>query len=142
MAYELFGDEWAKAYGEMIRASDAYNKAAATWEWPMVFRVVKDPSVGLHEDRAVYLDLWHGDCREARPAKAADFDSAPYVVSGDVFTWKQVFDQKLDPLGGIMRGRLKLDKGQMAALAGYVLAAKHLVGAATKVDTVFPEGVS
>ena len=37
----------------------------------MVYIVTKDPSVGINEDLGIYLDLFHGECREARAATPA-----------------------------------------------------------------------
>ncbi len=142
MAYPFFSQEWAVAYGEKLRANEAYRKAAATWEWPMVLRVTKDPRYGLEEDQAVYLDLYRGECREARAATPEDLESAPYVVSADAYTWKQIVDGKLEPIGGIVRGKLKLTRGNLLKLATYVQAARELVNTATQVETAFPEGLA
>ncbi|HEY3365438.1 MAG TPA: SCP2 sterol-binding domain-containing protein [Symbiobacteriaceae bacterium] len=141
MGYVLFGDDWVNAYKESLGRSAEYRKAAAKWEWPLVLKVQKDPSLGLPDDLAVYLDLWHGECRGARVATAADLESAPYIVSADAFTWKQVLEKKMEPIGGIVRGKLKLARGSIITLAGYVQAAKYLVEAATEVATDFPGGL-
>lgn len=138
---DVFGAEWAKAWEEKINANAQYRQAAQTWEWPLILTLEKDPSVGLDEDRSVYLDLWHGECREARAATKEDFEETPYVISGDPYTWKQIFDRKLEPISTIMRGRLKLVKGNMSILSGYVLAAKYLVESALEIDSQFPEGL-
>ena len=55
------------------------------------------PSVWTR-DRAIYLDLWHGECREARAATEEDLEKAPYVVSADPYTWKLIFERKLEPI--------------------------------------------
>ncbi|MFS8641490.1 MAG: SCP2 sterol-binding domain-containing protein, partial [Symbiobacteriaceae bacterium] len=60
----------------------------------------------------------------------------------DAYTWKQVVDGRLDPLAAMLRGKLKIVKGNMAVLAGYVTAAKELVNSAQQVETEFPEGVA
>lgn len=141
MSHELFGPEWAGAYREALQKSEAYRKAASTWEWPLVLKVAADPAAGLPEEKAVYLDLWHGDCRDARVATEADLQEAPYVVSADMYTWRQVMAKKIEPINGLLLGKLKLTRGRIAELAAYVMAAKHLVEAATQVDTTFPEGL-
>jgi putative sterol carrier protein len=139
--YELFGSEWTQAFGEKIRASEAYKEAAKTWEWPLFLMLQADPSLGIPEDRLVYLDLWHGECRQARVGTRDDLERTPYIISADAYTWKQVLTRKLEPIYGIMRGKLKLVKGSMGTLAGYVLAAKELVMATTQFETRFPEGL-
>jgi putative sterol carrier protein len=99
----------------------------------------KDPSAGVDEDWSIYLDLWRGECREARVATKEDIENAPYVISADPYTWKQIFDRKLEPITTIMRGRLKLVKGNMSTLSAYVLAAKYLVESALEIEAEFPE---
>ena len=141
MAYAAFSDEWARAFGERIRSNEAYRRAAASWEWPMIFLVRQDPQLGIREEMGVYLDLYRGECREARTATAAELASAPYVLSADAYTWKQVLDGKLEPIGAMMRGKVKVARGSLVTLARYVVAAKCLVDSATEVPTDFPEGL-
>ena len=138
MKLELFSDEWAKAAADIIKQSTGYKQAAKNWEGAMIFTLQADPSLGVPEPRSAYLDLWHGDCREGRAAQKADLESAPYIVSADAYTWKQVLEGKLEPIQGLLRGKLKLQKGNMAVLARYVAAAKELVHCATLAETKYP----
>ncbi len=138
MKLELFTEAWAQQAASVLQASEGYKNAAKTWEGAMVMTMQADASLGIPEARSVYFDLWHGECREARAASSQDIASAPYVISADAFTWKQVLEGKLEPIAGLLRGKLKLVKGNMAVLARYVLAAKELVLGATQVQTIFP----
>jgi putative sterol carrier protein len=138
---KVFSEEWVKEWGKKINESGQYRQAAQTWEWPLVLIFEKDPSVGVDEDRSVYLDLWHGECREARVATKEDIENAPYVISADAYTWKQIFDRKLEPISTSMRGRMKLVKGNMSTLSSYVLAAKYLVESALEIEAEFPVGL-
>jgi putative sterol carrier protein len=140
MSYEMFTHEWAVACGEQINANEDYRLAARSWQWPLVLTMKAEPALGLAE-RAVYLDLYEGDCREARAATAADLAGVPYVISADPRTWKRVLDRELEPLFGLMRGKLKLARGSLASLLPYVAAAKEMVLSAACVDTRFPQGV-
>jgi putative sterol carrier protein len=140
MSYEMFTHEWAVACGEQINANEDYRLAARSWQWPLVLTMRAEPALGLTE-RAVYLDLYGGDCREARAATAADLAGVPYVISADPRTWKRVLDRELEPLFGLMRGKLKLARGSLASLLPYVAAAKEMVLSAACVDTRFPQGV-
>lgn len=137
----MFTQDWAVAWGEQINASDSYKNAAKTWKWPVVLTMQEDPGLGLGE-RSVYLDLFRGDCREAREAGPEDLENAPYILAADPATWKQVLDGQLEPIPGIMRGRIRLAKGGLATLLPYVVAAKEMVAAATRVDTRFPAGLT
>lgn len=140
MAAEVFTDDWARAWCEQINASDEYAGAARTWEGAVVLQVRRDPASGIERDRAIYADLWHGECRKARVATADDLSSAPYVIQSDPHTWNRVLNGELDPLLALMRGKLKLVKGNLTQLTRYVWAARELVACAGRVETSFPEG--
>ncbi|PZN12790.1 MAG: Fis family transcriptional regulator [Bacillota bacterium] len=142
MAYPAFTQEWAQAYKDRINENPRYREAARNWEWPLAFVLEAEPSLGIEEDRAIVLDLYRGECRDARLATRDELDGVPYVISADAYTWKQVVDGRLDPLAAMLRGKLKIVKGNMAVLAGYVTAAKELVNSAQQVETEFPEGVA
>lgn len=141
MAYEAFSAEWARAYKERINANPNYREAARAWEWPLVLVLEADPSVGIEKSRAILLDLYRGECRDARVATEDDLANAPYVVSASASTWKRVMDGQLDPLTAVMRGELKIVKGSVGVLSGYVTAARELVHSARRVDTEFPSGL-
>jgi putative sterol carrier protein len=67
-------------------------------------------------------------------------DDASYLIEADPYSWKRVLEGELDPIAGLMRGKLKLRRGSVVALARYVGAARELVRAAGRVETSFPEG--
>lgn len=140
MPHEVFTQDWAVAWGEAIRASEDYRTAAQRWQWPMVIIMTFDADLGLPE-RAVFLDLFEGSCREARSATETDRAAVPYILSGDFETWKQVLERELDPILALMTLKLKLAKGSLAALLPYVTAARELVATAAQVPYRFPAGM-
>jgi putative sterol carrier protein len=124
----LFSEAWAKACRDEINGSREYREAAATWEDPVAFAM--DTANG---ERAVFVDLWHGECREARQAQAGDLDKAPYVIRGDEETWHNVLEGRAEPLQALMMGKLKLEKGSIGALAFHIRSARELVACASRV---------
>ena len=136
MNLELFGAEWLHAWQRELNANAAYRDAAAQWEWPLVLC-----ATGEHGDAksCAYLDLWHGACREARPARTEDEETARFVISGSFAVWKQVLDGRLEVVSAIMLRRITLEKGSVASLLGYIGAAKALVVTAAALDTAYPE---
>ena len=139
MAQPVFSDAWATAWKKQINASETYRVAAARWEGAIVLEMRADPDLGISEKIAIYSDLWHGVCREARIATSEDLEKAPYVISAFPKNWKRILDSDLDPILALMSGKLQLKKGSMVSLLPYVKAAKELVAAAARVDTKFPE---
>ncbi len=96
--------------------------------------------MGIPEERIVIADLWHGDCRGAKVATAAELEETPYLITAEPVAWKSVLAGKTDPIVGLMGGKLKLAKGSLFALLPYAKAAKELVQSAINVDTDFPDG--
>ncbi len=138
MSYEVFTHDWAVAWGEAIRASDAYRTAAQRWQWPIVITMALGPEL---PERSVFLDLFEGDCREARSAAETDRAAVPFIISGDFQSWKQVLERDLDPILALMTGKLKLTKGSLASLIPYVTSARELVAAASRLPYRLPEGL-
>jgi putative sterol carrier protein len=62
--------------------------------------------------------------------------TAPFCITGEYSQWKQVLLKELDPIKGMMQGKLKL-KGDLPTIVRYVKAAQELVNAASRVDTEF-----
>ncbi|WP_234553514.1 SCP2 sterol-binding domain-containing protein [Thermus caliditerrae] len=128
---QLFSETWAQAYCQKLNASEAYKKAAATWEGSLALRVRPDPSQGLPQGVAVVLDLWHGACRGVEVVEGEV--EADFVIEADLATWQEVLEGRLEPLTALMRGFLELKRGSIAALAPYAQAAQELVRVAREV---------
>ena len=137
MSHEIFTDAWAEAWAQELQASDAYRAAAETWEGSVLLSLKADDTAA---DRAVFVDLWHGECRGARAAEASDIESADYVIQADLEVWSRVLARELEPIFGLMSGKLKLTRGSLAKLTPYMAASRELVAAASRVDSIFPEG--
>jgi putative sterol carrier protein len=140
MAAEIFSNDWAGLWSDSINANDDYKKAATKWEGAIGMVMTPDADMGVPEERIVIADLWHGDCRGAKAATAAELEDTPYLIKAEPAAWKSVLGGKTDPIVGLMGGKLKLAKGSLFALLPYAKAAKELVQSAIDVDTSFPEG--
>ena len=141
MSHVVFSEDWVAAWAAAICESEEYRAAAQRWVWPLLFVLRADPAHGVTADHRVWLDLWKGECREARMGTADDVARAGFVLSADAPTWREVLEGKLDPVAGIMRGRLKLEKGSMMTLAMHTGAARALVATAARVDAAFPDAL-
>lgn len=139
MPFVAFSQEWVDSWAAAIRASDEYRNAARRWEWPLALVLRADPAAAAPLDRHVYLDLWRGECREARAGAEEDLARASFILGANERTWRDVLEGKLDPVAGIMLGKVKLEKGSIMTLAMHTGAAKALVATAALVDTTFPE---
>ncbi len=127
-------DEWAKAFMDAINNNAAYREAAADWEGDFYFVA----EMKGREKATVYLDLWHGECRDAFLVSEDNAPKPEFVVSGKIAAWKKVIAKKVDPIQGLMTRQLKL-QGNMAKVLRAVKAAQELVNSATMIETEFPE---
>lgn len=145
MPLEVFTAPWAEAWAEALRASASYRRAAARWEGNLLLVLAADPARGVPAERGVLLDLWHGECRAARlvdgagePPEPLDHPEAKYVVRAGPEVWRDVLSRRIEPLFAIVAGRLRLQRGSLAALTPFAAAARELVLAAATLEARFP----
>jgi putative sterol carrier protein len=136
---EVFTDEWARACCEALNRSDAYRASAAAWEGSIVLAMSPDAARGVEEARAVFIDAHRGECRGAWMAGADEIATATYVLRADPGTWQRLFDREIDPVGAVMQGKLRLERGGLFALAKFAQAAKDMIAAASRVGGAFPD---
>ncbi|MBM4389140.1 MAG: SCP2 sterol-binding domain-containing protein [Deltaproteobacteria bacterium] len=139
MSYVFPSQEWVAAYKDTINANPDYKVTGATWDKGVVALVCKAlPEIGIKEDMGIWLDLHKGVCREASLVSAAEAMKAPFCITGEYARWKQVMKKELDPIKGMMQGKLRL-KGDLPTIVRYVDASKTLVECAGMVATKFPD---
>jgi putative sterol carrier protein len=138
----LFPSEaWLKEYVDKINSSKEFEEAAATWEGDISYVFQAQPDIGLADDLWVWMDLWHGTCRDSKyEVTPQEGEKARFVIRAPYSRWKQVIAQDLDPIKGMMSGKLKL-KGDILTMIRQVKAAKALVNVAGTVDTEFLDQV-
>lgn len=129
MAIEFATDAWIKALMVKLNESEAYQSAARKWEGDFYFIVQGDDG-----DKYLYLDLWHGEAREAMAIDDPAAHSPEFKLSAPVKTWQGVLSKKIDPIKGIMTRQLKLS-GPMVKVMKAPKAAIELVNCAAEIDT-------
>ena len=135
MSIPFASDEWVKSLMVKINESEAYRSAAKTWEGDFYFIV--EPEGGVTEQVVMYMDLWHGACREAFIAEHVEVRNPEFRINAPVSAWQLVVTKKLDPIQALMTRRLKL-QGNMMKIMRAVKAAQELVNCCTQVPTEFP----
>jgi putative sterol carrier protein len=127
-------DAWISMFHEEVNKSEAYQRAAKTWEGDFYFIV--EPGGFLTEPVYMYMDLWHGASRDAFIAQDPTVKDPEFIISAPVSTWQDVIELRLDPIKGLLTKQLKL-KGNMAKIMRAVKAANELVRCTTRVPTEF-----
>jgi putative sterol carrier protein len=126
--------EWVDQFKEKINQNTEYEDAARSWEGAFIFLVL--PDEGLATPVAMYLDLFHGKCREAKMLGNPEEMPAEYTYSGLYSNWKKLINKEIDPMKGILTGKFKL-KGNTMKVMKYTRAAKELINTAGTIPTEF-----
>ncbi|NGP76176.1 R2-like ligand-binding oxidase [Balneolaceae bacterium YR4-1] len=134
MSLEVFSESWAEHWKENLNVNSDYENAASKWEWTIML-VMK---IERGNDKCLFLDLWHGKCREIRECLNGDREKADYVISGNKSEWKDIFDRKTEPMMAFIQGKLTLKKGSLLSLSGYTKAAQELLKSAISIPSYFP----
>lgn len=130
--------EWCAAYREAINANPGYRSAGKEWtHGPVAMVVTAEPSIGIPEDTAMWLDLHQGECKDCRLVSREEAEKAGFVIVASYARWKEVIRGQLDPTKGMMQNRLKLTKGHMPTMVKFVTASKELVASTSRVPTKF-----
>jgi putative sterol carrier protein len=130
--------EWCAAYKGAINDNQSYRAAGRDWtHGPVAMVVSAEPSIGIAQDTAMWLDVDQGQCRDCRLVSREEAESAPFVIVASYARWKEVIRKQLDPTKGMMQNKLKLTKGHMPTMVKYVTASKELVESTSRVPTKF-----
>jgi putative sterol carrier protein len=127
---------WVEEFVDRVNGSDEYRRAAAGWEGDVSLVVGAEPDKRVAEDVWVWLDLWHGRCRAGGVVAPERGARARYVIRAPYSRWKDVVRGRLDPVKGMMQGKLRVH-GDLPTIIRYVRAANELVHLTTAVATEF-----
>ena len=129
--------QWFEALVELINGSAEYREAAADWEGDIAFLIEAEPDRGILADVWGILDLWHGECRGGGLIDAARGREATYVLRAPYSRWREVVTGELDPIKGMMQGKLRV-QGDLPTIVRQVRAANELVELTQRIPTEFP----
>ncbi len=132
---DFFSEEWAQALVKVIDRSASYRDAAKHWEGDLLF--VVDRCAAVPQGIALYMDLWHGECREAFVVNGPLDKTPAFTVEGPLPVWRRVIERKLDPIQALMLRQLRM-KGNMIKVLQMPRAAMELVKCCTFIPTTWP----
>ncbi|MBK8024655.1 MAG: DUF1298 domain-containing protein [Chloroflexi bacterium] len=135
VAHKLFSPDWSAAMREAINGSSAYRAASTGWTAGALALVVEAaPNHGMNEPAGVLLDLYRGNCRNARSVTPAEaMRAASFVIQASYDAWMDALDGRFPPLVMLTTGRLSLKKGLMLRLLPFTKSATELVHCAQRV---------
>jgi putative sterol carrier protein len=136
--YIFFMPEFLLTWEKVLKEDAVYKEVAKDWEGSVVLVVQKKPEYGFEQDIYVWMDLWHGDCRSIRNVPDHAGKKGAFVINGSVERWMAVARKQLDPVKGMMQGKLKL-KGDLPTIVRAIKAALRLVETVGMVGGKLPD---
>ena len=130
-------EEWVVAFKTALNESQSYADAAKDWEGDFYMTVNPVPNAPFQEARTIYLDLYHGQARDAYLVSDPSTKKPEFEISTDYDTWRKVVSENANAMMLIMSGKLKV-KGNMGKLTRNMNAAQELLKATTTIGTEFP----
>lgn len=107
------GKEWPQALMEKLNSDQRYAQVARNWEGDMLFQI--EPSGSLNEKVAYYLDLWHGQCREAYVADSSKELKPVFTLKASYDNYVKLLKGELDPMPALLTRKIGV-QGNMAVL--------------------------
>ncbi len=130
---EFPSEEWLHALENKLNNDLQYREVARNWEGD-VFLVVH-PAGDLEEQVNVYLDLWHGECRQAYFVTNGNKQTAAVSLSGKFDDYLRILGGELHPMQAMLTRRLNV-QGNMGLLMRNVPTVLDFVRCAREVTDI------
>lgn len=107
MAIVFPSEEWVLALKEKLNSDEQYQRIAKNWEGDIMY--VVEPSGDLEEEIIFYLDIWHGECREAILEEPGSEKDAAFVLKASYDNLSKILKGELDPMQAMLTRKLKVE---------------------------------
>jgi putative sterol carrier protein len=106
--------EWLQALKDKLNGDEKYGHTASNWEGDM--RCILDPGGSQTNTMWIYIDLWHGKCRDAFFETPGNADRKPaFTLRAPYNNFTRVLKGELDPMQALMTRKLGV-QGNLAVL--------------------------
>ncbi len=136
MSYLFPSAEWLQALKDKLNSDEQYARIARNWEGDLMFDI--QPDSKLKEPVRLYLDLWHGTCRQAKviePGEQNDVQPA-FTLVAPYGNFARIMKSELDPMQAMITRKLRV-QGSMAYMMRNVPVVLQFVRCAQEIDTEF-----
>lgn len=128
--------DWIEEYVKTLNENKAYEEAAITWEGDFLFIVWPEKEAGIDKEVVMWMDLWHGKCRDHAMLPNREARETAFIYEGEYANWKEIIEGRLDPIKALLTRKMKLT-GDRAKVMRATRAAKELVRTAQMIKTEF-----
>ncbi len=105
--------EWLQALSDKLNSDEKYAQVAKNWEGDML--CVLDSDERLPEQTLLYIDLWHGKCREVALWDEIGEKKPAFILKASYTNFLRVLQGDLDPMQAMLTRKLGV-KGNMAVM--------------------------
>jgi len=136
MTYIFPSAAWLDALKDQLNHDEKYARIAKNWEGDIVFDI--EPEGGLTAPVKLYIDLWHGACRqvfEVDAAKEAQISPA-YTLRASYTNFRRILDGQLDPMQAMITRKLRV-QGSMSYMMRNIPVVLDFVRCAQEIDSQY-----
>jgi putative sterol carrier protein len=109
MGYPFPSESWLKALMNILNSDEKYAETAKKWEGDIVFKVMPDVDSSESETYFLYMDLWHGKCRDTYLLNSIDEKpDAKFIFEMYRNQAIKVLEDELDPIQAMVTRKLKV----------------------------------
>jgi putative sterol carrier protein len=105
--------EWLDALKDKLNSDEKYAQIARNWEGDMIFMIEKGGS--LSHPVNFYLDLWHGQCRDAYMLGDGADKKAVFTLKAPYENYVQLLKGEIAPMQALLTRKIGV-QGVMAVL--------------------------
>ncbi len=108
MGYPFPSEAWLNALVTILNSDEKYAETAKKWEGDIIYKVLPDDKSG-EESILLYMDLWHGQCREAKILSQIEEKSeAKFIFEMTRSQAIKILEGEIDPIQAMVTRRLKV----------------------------------
>ena len=105
--------DWVQAVMVKLNNDEHYAQVARNWEGD--FRFLVEPGGALKESVRIYLDLWHGKCRNAFIEEPSSTMTPAFILKAPYGNFVKVLSGEIDPMQALLTRKLGV-QGSMTVL--------------------------
>ncbi len=126
--------EWVASLSDKLNSDEQYAHVAHAWEADMGFLV--DGRDKFPEPVRLYLDLWHGKCRQAYMLEDGSELKAAFILKATYSNIVQLLKGEVDPIQALIMRKVSV-QGNYALLMRSVPVVLHFVRCCREVTDSF-----
>lgn len=110
---EFPSEEWLKLFERKLNTDSRYAEIAKNWEGDIELSI--NSGDGLEEPVTIYMDLWHGKCRQAYFVENGSANEAAFSLIGNYKDYLRILSGELNPMQALLTRKLNVH-GNMGLL--------------------------